>query len=55
MHATHGTDVKNVIIDVALEQEKLSWRPPSNRYHWDSHGKSERREKFPKKYQTFCF
>ena len=49
MHATHGIDVKNVIINAALDQEKLSWRSSSNRYRWESHGGSERREKFLKK------
>ena len=35
MHATHAIDAKNVVIDVALEQGKLSWRPSSSRYHWE--------------------
>ena len=30
MHATHAIDVKNVVIDAALEQGKLSWRHPSS-------------------------
>ena len=36
MHATHDIDVKNIITDAALEQGKLSWRPSSSRYHWES-------------------
>ena len=53
MHATHSIDVKNVIINAALYQEKLSWRSSSSRYHWESNDGSERREKFPEKYKTF--
>ena len=47
MHATHAIDAKNVVIDAALEQEKLSWRPSSSKYHFGFHG--ERRQKFLKK------
>ena len=46
MHATHAIDVKNIIIDSALDQEKLSWRSSSSRYHWESNGGKERPEKF---------
>ena len=52
MHATHGTDVKNIIIDAALEQGK-SWRSSSSRLHWESHDGGERREKFLKKHKHF--
>ena len=38
MHATHRIDVKNVVIDAAPKQRKLSWRLSSSRYHWESHG-----------------
>ena len=55
MHATHGIDVKNVIPDAALEQGKLSWKHTSSRCHWESHGKSERREKFLKEHKHFVF
>ena len=48
MHATHPTDVKNAIIDAALDQAKLPWRPSSV----DTHGRSE---KFPEKHKIFCF
>ena len=51
MHATHRIDVKNVITDAALEQEKLSWRPSSSRYYWESHCRSDGREKFLKKHK----
>ena len=49
MHTTHRIDAKNVITDAALAQRKLSWRPSSSRYYWESHSGSERREKFLKK------
>ena len=51
MHATHRTDVKNVVTDAALEQRKLSWRPSSSRYYWESHSRCERRKKFLKKHK----
>ena len=51
MHATHRIDVKDVITDAALEQRKLSWRPSSSRYYWESHRWGERREKFLKKHK----
>ena len=53
MHATHAIDAKNVVIDVALEQGKLSWRLSSSRYYWEFHG--ERREKFLKKHKIFSY
>ena len=55
MHATHGTDVKNVIAYAALEQGKLSWRSSWSRYHWEFHDGSERRAKSLKKHKHFVF